>query len=280
MEHELIKTKKALQKAIDGNHITAALEVMTELARFKVTQDLLKKTDIGRVLGRLRSHQDVKVSQRAKGIVKKWKEDMTSHTKTPPSVSSSPSPSPNTPQTPLANNKPRTMKADDVVFATTGVTVRDKTVELMYNGLARDNFSDSDLLLRRAKEIEVVIYNTHGAVNDGYKGKVRSLSSNLRTNPGLRESAVSGELGIKKLCTMSVQDMASEESKARDRQLADEALFKARGAESAHAETDMFVCGKCKQRKCTYFQMQTRSADEPMTTFVTCVNCGNRWKFC
>jgi transcription elongation factor S-II len=26
-------------------------------------------------------------------------------------------------------------------------------------------------------------------------------------------------------------------------------------------------------------QMQTRSADEPMTTFVTCVNCGNKWKF-
>ena len=46
------------------------------------------------------------------------------------------------------------------------------------------------------------------------------------------------------------------------------------------ASTDQFKCGKCKQRKCTYFQLQTRSADEPMTTFVTCVNCNNRWKFC
>lgn len=72
--------------------------------------------------------------------------------------------------------------------------------------------------------------------------------------------------------------MASEESKARDRKLAEEALFKARGATSAQAETDMFKCGKCRGRKCTYFQMQTRSADEPMTTFVTCVNCGNHWK--
>ena len=46
------------------------------------------------------------------------------------------------------------------------------------------------------------------------------------------------------------------------------------------ASTDQFQCGKCKQRKCTYFQMQTRSADEPMTTFVQCVNCNNRWRFC
>jgi len=44
--------------------------------------------------------------------------------------------------------------------------------------------------------------------------------------------------------------------------------------------TNMFKCGKCKERNCTYFQMQTRSADEPMTTFVTCLTCSNRWKFC
>jgi len=46
------------------------------------------------------------------------------------------------------------------------------------------------------------------------------------------------------------------------------------------ATTDMFRCGKCGQRKCTYYQMQTRSADEPMTTFVRCTVCPNRWKFC
>ncbi len=39
-----------------------------------------------------------------------------------------------------------------------------------------------------------------------------------------------------------------------------------------------FKCGKCKTMKTTYTQAQTRSADEPMTTFVTCVNCNHRWK--
>ena len=44
--------------------------------------------------------------------------------------------------------------------------------------------------------------------------------------------------------------------------------------------TDLLQCGKCKKKNCTYNQIQTRSADEPMTTFVLCNECGNRWKFC
>ena len=43
--------------------------------------------------------------------------------------------------------------------------------------------------------------------------------------------------------------------------------------------TSEFICGKCKSSNCTYYQLQTRSADEPMTTFVSCQNCGKRWKF-
>ena len=42
----------------------------------------------------------------------------------------------------------------------------------------------------------------------------------------------------------------------------------------------VFKCGKCKSYKTSYYQLQTRSADEPMTTFVNCANCGNKWKFC
>jgi len=44
------------------------------------------------------------------------------------------------------------------------------------------------------------------------------------------------------------------------------------------AATDTFTCRKCKGNQCTYYQMQTRSADEPMTTFVTCILCSARWK--
>ena len=39
-----------------------------------------------------------------------------------------------------------------------------------------------------------------------------------------------------------------------------------------------FKCRKCKSEKTSYYQLQTRSADEPMTTFVQCLECGIRWK--
>ena len=45
------------------------------------------------------------------------------------------------------------------------------------------------------------------------------------------------------------------------------------------ATTNIFYCNRCGKRKCTFYQLQTRSADEPMTTFVNCLVCGNSWKF-
>ena len=42
--------------------------------------------------------------------------------------------------------------------------------------------------------------------------------------------------------------------------------------------SEHFKCPKCKARKTIYVQVQTRSADEPMTTFITCLKCGNKWK--
>jgi DNA-directed RNA polymerase subunit M/transcription elongation factor TFIIS len=42
--------------------------------------------------------------------------------------------------------------------------------------------------------------------------------------------------------------------------------------------TDMFRCSRCGKRQCTYYEMQTRSADEPMTQFIRCLNCNKQWR--
>lgn len=61
--------------------------------------------------------------------------------------------------------------------------------------------------------------------------------------------------------------------KAREKDLM---IEKAKAAEEDY--NGLFKCGRCKSVKTTYYQMQTRSADEPMTTYVTCKNCGAKWK--
>ena len=42
--------------------------------------------------------------------------------------------------------------------------------------------------------------------------------------------------------------------------------------------TDRFRCSQCKKKMCSYYELQTRSADEPMTIFISCLNCGKNWK--
>lgn len=42
--------------------------------------------------------------------------------------------------------------------------------------------------------------------------------------------------------------------------------------------TDQFKCRRCNKKECTYYELQTRSADEPMTIFITCLNCGKEWR--
>lgn len=46
-----------------------------------------------------------------------------------------------------------------------------------------------------------------------------------------------------------------------------------------NAKDGMYTCSKCKGKKTTFYEQQTRSADEPMTTFVQCLECGHNMKF-
>jgi transcription elongation factor S-II len=69
------------------------------------------------------------------------------------------------------------------------------------------------------------------------------------------------------LCSMSTEDLKSKTRLEEEERIRQENLFKARGAQPQEAETDQFKCGKCKQRKCRYYQMQTRSADGNLSPF-------------
>lgn len=131
-----------------------------------------------------------------------------------------------------------------------------------------------------ATSLENCLFEAFGGTTSDYKTQVSEITYCLRdeANPEFRSKVLSGELSFHHLCKMSAHDMASLEKKMELNQMEKDYFREISTAENQSASTDMFKCSKCKQRKCTYYQLQTRSADEPMTTFVTCCHCGNRWK--
>ncbi|KAF5909041.1 transcription elongation factor A protein 2-like isoform X6, partial [Clarias magur] len=113
-----------------------------------------------------------------------------------------------------------------------------------------------------------------------YKSRLRSRISNLKDqkNPDLRRNVLCGNISCERIANMTAEEMASAELKEIRKALTKESIREHQLSKVGGTETDMFVCGKCKSKSCTYTQVQTRSADEPMTTFVMCNQCGNRWK--
>ena len=114
-----------------------------------------------------------------------------------------------------------------------------------------------------------------------YKRKYLSILFNLsHTDTYLQTRIRSGEVKTSTIAFLSPQELfpsgptavAIEENKLED---ARKERIKAKMEEISDG---MFQCGKCKSKKTTYYQLQTRCADEPMTTFVTCLNCRKRWK--
>lgn len=106
-----------------------------------------------------------------------------------------------------------------------------------------------------------------------YEDLVRKVIYNL---PELRVRILRNEIETTKVANMTYPSISPGKWIARIEQK--KTKFATFYAEKAQACTSDFTCRKCKSTKCTYYQMQTRSADEAMTTFVSCTNCGNHWK--
>ena len=88
-----------------------------------------------------------------------------------------------------------------------------------------------------------------------------------RANPDFRGRLAAGVVPPEAVAAMGAEDMASDARRRENRQIRVEAAAEAVRGQQQQATTDQFQCGKCKQRKVTYYQLQTRSADEPMTNF-------------
>jgi transcription elongation factor S-II len=165
-----------------------------------------------------------------------------------------------------------------------GDPTREKVQTLLTDALYRpddDIVSSKDEAKAVGEQIEEAMFEEFGSVSQDYKMKARELKFNFldEKNKDLREEVLSGSLQPGELVKMTSKDLANAEMKEERQKLHQHFLREAAAGNKPVATTNEFRCGKCKKRECTYYQMQTRSADEPLTTFVQCVACGNRWRF-
>jgi len=133
---------------------------------------------------------------------------------------------------------------------------------------------------RLATDIEAGIHTFAAGNQKNYAAKFRMLFINLndKNNHSLRDSLFRGLISVQKLMTMSSEELASPQLQA-EREALETFATECRKPQQLEATCESFTCEKCDQNKTSYYQLQIRSADEPMTTFITCCNCGYRWTF-
>ncbi|XP_056149205.1 transcription elongation factor A protein 1 [Lampris incognitus] len=306
-EDEIIRIAKKMDKMAQKKNGSGALDLLKELRSVPMTLELLQSTRIGMSVNAIRKQStDEEVTSLAKSLIKSWKklldepggvdkpsEEKKKEQSTPVLSPSQGSPEAKEESSSSSNSSGKSEQADaapNTLISTfprapsTTDSVRIKCREMLANALQTgDDYiaigADCEEL---GAQIEECIFHEFKNTDMKYKNRVRSRISNLKDvkNPNLRKTVLCGNVSPERMAKMTAEEMASDELKEMRKNLTKEAVRDHQMATTGGTQTDLFTCSKCKGKSCTYTQVQTRSADEPMTTFVFCNECGNRWKFC
>jgi len=108
-----------------------------------------------------------------------------------------------------------------------------------------------------------------------YTDRLRSIFMNLK-NANFQKTILAEDIEPQTIAFMTHHEMNPERWDVLIQQkiLRD----KSKLTTNIEASTDMYTCKKCRSKRCTYYELQIRSADEPATIFVTCLDCGKHWK--
>ncbi|NXP06565.1 TCEA2 protein, partial [Thinocorus orbignyianus] len=275
-----------------------AMDLLKELKSMPMTLDLLQSTRIGMSVNALRKQStDEEVIALAKSLIKSWKklldasEEKSEEKKKSLSLPASSSKDTGNSRDQSSNKRqepPKTPTTPKITtFPPAPVTcdaVRNKCREMLTTALQADGecWGKPCCLWvdHRFLDCPVRIYQDVKNTDMKYKNRVRSRISNLKDskNPELKKNVLCGVITPEQIAVMTSEEMASNELKEIRKAMTKEAIREHQMAKTGGTQTDLFTCGKCKKKNCTYTQVQTRSSDEPMTTFVVCNECGNRWK--
>jgi DNA-directed RNA polymerase subunit M/transcription elongation factor TFIIS len=165
---------------------------------------------------------------------------------------------------------------------------RKKIIQRMSNYVLPSTMKSSDIesiifdiACRDASQKNVIIHFENPLFQILYESSARRIIANMSSdsyvkNTHLYKKLENADLTLDMLRMMNVMEYAPHlYSELRERQL----LREQNQLEGSKAmATDLFKCGRCHKRETTFYELQTRSADEPMTKFITCLNCANHWR--
>ncbi|VDN95138.1 unnamed protein product [Brugia pahangi] len=301
-EEEVLRIGRKFERMIQGTKtMNDAMELLDALAALPIDINILTKTRIGMTINDLRKKtSDEQIAKRAKVLIKEWKvllanktssskgdaKDAVTKSNSSASLSSTFSESSkhlsqsSSPQKNTANSSTPSMATRKQLLPD---EVRNKCATMILDALLSKELPDGTLDPEElAIRTERKLFEVHRGTSEKYRAALRSRVFNLRDkkNLVLRENVLIGAVTPEKFAVMTADEMASDEMKAQREKFTKQAIEEYQMAVQEGTPSDMFKCGKCGKKNCTYTQVQTRSADEPMTTFVFCRECGNRWKFC
>jgi transcription elongation factor S-II len=296
--------KVSLSKFLPAESLEpAALEqcqdMFKQLGQCTMNLDVLTKTLIGTVVSKFKTNEEV--GPTAKALLKKWKK-----------VAKGEPPSPAAAK--AVKKIPKLAKAerrDSTSSATAAAEVewaglqphRQTTVKKLHSfmlgcksSMVKQGINAKaveHLAIERATEVEEAVHNKFNHNKTDYLGKARSLCFNLKKNVALATQIILGQISGNELVAMTSEQLASDEKrKTMEKRASDmmaanrldweqaneDNINKMCGITGELLKASLFTCGRCKSIKTTSTQKQTRSADEPMTVFVLCLNCGKRWR--
>ena len=292
--------KSSLQKALERDSLSEAIDIASALNKLPIQYSTLVDTKVGVTVNQLKKR--LKDSEEGYSLVidllGKWKKIYHEQGALGTSKSSSAA----------SSDGKKAKKEERAVEKSAEEPVEKGSLKRSVSGDADEEADFDALSAARRQAVELfkshlllstnanvavsLAFHIEGSINGlhphsedskSYTAKVRSLASNLKRNGQLRVDIVEGVLAPQNLVHLSPAELATEEQKEK-RKMATQSDMEARRTDYYQVNRDKilesnglnggqgeFTCRKCGSTKTTHYSLQTRSADEPMTVFVTCL---------